>query len=126
MYIDLIIKIKNAQQAKKEKLKVPYSNMDMAILEILSKHGYVGEVVKKGRMPKRVVEIKLKYEDGRGAIDDVKIISKPSRRLYSSYALLRRVKQGYGLGLISTPKGVMTFQDAKKTKVGGQLLFEIW
>jgi len=78
MYIDLITKIKNAQQAKKEKIKVPYSNMDMAILEVLAKYGYVGELAKKGRMPKRVIEIKLMYEDGLGVIGGVKIISKPS------------------------------------------------
>lgn len=126
MYIDLIIKIKNAQQAKKEKLKVPYSNMDMAILEILSKYGYIGELAKKGRMPKRVIEIKLAYEDGLGVIGGVKIISKPSRRFYAGYTGIKLVKQGHGLGLISTPKGIMAFHEARKQKVGGQLLFEIW
>ncbi|MEK7590188.1 MAG: 30S ribosomal protein S8 [Patescibacteria group bacterium] len=126
MYIDLITKIKNAQQAKKEKIKVPYSNMDMVILEILSKYGYIGELAKKGRMPKRVIEIKLMYEDGLGAIAGVKIISKPSRRFYASYKDIKLVKQGYGLGLISTSKGIMAFHEARKQKVGGQLLFAIW
>lgn len=127
MVTDLLTKIKNAQKAKKELLKVPYSNLDFAVAEVLAKNNYLDNAAKKGRMPKRIIEIKLKYDkDGSGVINEIRILSKPSRRLYSGYKKLIRVKQGYGLGIISTPKGIMTTKEAKKEKVGGQLLFEIW
>lgn len=126
MYLDMLAKIKNAQAVKAETLKVPFTNMDLTVAEMLVKYGYLDSVTKKGRMPKRVMEIKLKYDDDRGAINGVKIISKPSRRLYAKSAELRLVKQGYGTGFISTPKGVMSNQEARKQNLGGQLLFEVW
>jgi|SRR3989344_3087125 len=126
MYTDLLTKVKNAQKAKREFLKVPYSNLDFAISELLVKNNYLESAAKKGRMPKRVIEIKLKYTDGKGVINNVTFLSKPSRRIYGGYSELRKVKQGYGLAVISTSKGLMTTGEAKKAKVGGQLLFEIW
>lgn len=126
MYIDLLTKIKNAQQARKETLKVYYSNMDMAIADILVKENYIESAAKKGRVPKRVIEIKLKYKDKEGAITGVRFLSKPSRRLYAGYNDLRLIKQGYGTALISTPKGIMTYKEARRQKLGGEILFEIW
>jgi len=126
MYTDILTQLKNAQLAKKKKIKVPHSNLDMAVLEILSKHGFIEEVSKKGRMPKRVIEIKLKYSENKGVIDGFKLISKPSQKIYSGFKNLKPVKQGYGIGVISTSAGVMTTMEARKKKTGGQLLFEIW
>ena len=126
MYIDLLTKVKNAQKAKKASVKMPYSNMDLAVAELLSARGFLGAVTKKGRMPKRVIEIDLKYDGAKGAINGINFLSLPSRRLYAGYAKLRPVKQGFGMGIISTPKGVMTTTQARKQKLGGQLLFEIW
>lgn len=126
MYIDLLIKIKNAQAAKKESVKVPYTNMDNAVAELLLAHKYIEAVSKKGRMPKRGLEITLKYNNGIGAIEDLKILSRPSRKLYAGYKDIRPVRQGYGLLVLSTPKGIMDGKAARKEKVGGQLLFEIW
>ena len=127
MYIDLITRIKNAQAAKKETLKMPFSNMDFAVAELLAKNSFIDDAQKKGRMPKRIIEIKLKYDDdGQGAISGLKLLSRPSRRLYAGAKELRPVRQGYGLGVISTPKGVMTYGEARRAKLGGQILFEIW
>ncbi|MDP2695883.1 MAG: 30S ribosomal protein S8 [bacterium] len=126
MYTDLLTKIKNAQQAEKEKLKVPYNKMDSFIADILVKEGYIESASKKGRLPKRILDIKLKYQDGKGVINGVKFVSKPSRRIYAGYHDLRAVKQGYGSGLISTSKGIMTIAEARKAKLGGELLFQIW
>lgn len=126
MYTDLLTKIQNAQKAKKATVKVPFSNFDLSIAELLAKHNFVAAVNKKGRMPKRILEIELKYIEEKGAISGVKFLSVPSRRLYAGYAAFRPVKQGYGIALVSTPKGVMTSLDAKRQKIGGQLLFEIW
>lgn len=127
MYLDLLTRIKNGQQARKETVKAPYSKMDMAVAEVLAANNYIANAEKKGRMPKRIIEIGLKYYDEKqGVISGVKVISKPSRKIYTGYRELKPVRQGYGLGVISTPKGIMSVKDAKKNKLGGQLLFEIW
>lgn len=126
MYIDLLTKIKNAQAAKKENLKVSYSKMDERILEILKDSGYIDDFEKKGRGAKRIMDIELKYNDGQGTISKVKFISKSPRRFYIGYKEIRPVRHGYGLLVLSTPKGILTGKEAKKLKVGGAMLFEIW
>jgi len=126
MYTDLLTRIKNAQSARLETVKAPYSNMDMAVSELLAARGYIENVQKKGRLPKRVIEIKLKYTDAGGAITGIRFLSKPSRRRYFGWRDLRPVKQGYGLLIMSTPKGIMASTEAKKQKLGGEALFEIW
>lgn len=126
MYPNLLTRINNAQAARKPGLKVPFSNMDMAVLEVLRKEGFIENVEKKGRLPKRVIDITLKYENDTPTIRGTRLISKPSRRLYVGYNDLRQVRQGYGISVISTPKGIMSNKEARKEKVGGQILFEIW
>ena len=126
MYTDLLTKIHNAQRAKKASLKVPYSTMDMAIAEVLAARGFILSAAKKGRAPKRIIEIELKYEGETGAISGVKFLSVPSRRLYAGYKEMRPVRQGFGMAVVSTPSGIMTSSQARKSKLGGQLLFEIW
>lgn len=127
MYLDLLTKIKNAQVVKKESVKLPYSEMDFLIAELLTKHKFVEGASKKGRAPKRVLEVKLRYDkEGVGAVQGVNVLSKPSRRLYAGYKDLRPVRQGYGLLVVSTPKGIMDGKSARQQKLGGQLLFQIW
>lgn len=126
MYINTLIKIKNAQAVKKETVKVPFSNLDMAILEVLEKNKFIESAAKKGRMPKRIIEVRLRYENGRGAINGIKLLSRPSRALYEGYKNIRLIKQGFGLVVLSTPKGILDGKTARKLKVGGQLLFQIW
>lgn len=126
MYTELLTKIRNAQQAEKKVLKTSYSKMDFEVAEVLAKNNFIASVSKKGRLPKRIIEIELKYNGEKGAIEGVKFLSKPSRRMYSGYEDLYPIKQGYGVAFISTPEGIMTTMKAKKKKVGGQLLFEIW
>lgn len=133
MYQDLLTKIHNAQRAGKASMKAQFSNMDMAVAEILAARGFVAAASKKGRTPKRIIEVDLKYTEGAsagggqvGAITGIKFLSVPSRRLYAGYKDLRRVRQGYGTAVISTSKGIMTADAARKQKLGGELLFEIW
>lgn len=123
MYIDLLTKIKNAEAARKESLKVRFTNFDYAVLEALTKLGFVKKSEVKGRLPKRIVEVDLNLER---PIQGLKFLSRPSRRLYASYTDLKKVKGGYGALIISTSKGVMNASEARRRKVGGQLLFEIW
>jgi small subunit ribosomal protein S8 len=126
MYINLLTKIKNAQSAKLPCLKSPFSKMDFEIAELLAKHKLIESVEKRGRTPKRIIDIKLRYSEGRGVISGIEFLSKPSRRLYTSYKNLRPVLQGFGLLVLSTPKGIMVGKDARKEKVGGVMLFKIW
>ncbi len=126
MYYDLLPKIKNAQRAQKDSLVVPFSKMDFAVAKVLQESGYLGEVQKKtsGRHP--AIEIKLKYHDKRPVVNDFKLVSKPSRHQYMGYRELTSVKQGYGVAVLSTPRGVMSNKQARKDKVGGEYLFQIW
>jgi len=126
MYTDLLTRLQNAQRAKKDIVRVPFSNLDMAVLDVLGAHGFIEGKTRKGRMPKRIIEVKIRYEEGAGAIRGVRFASKPSRRIYAGYRELRPVRQGFGIGVISTPQGVMTTAEARKKKLGGELLFEIW
>jgi len=126
MYNDLLIKIKNAQAVGKERIKMPHNEYDEAVAELLEKHKYIRSVTKKGRNPKRILDIELLYDNKKGAVNGVRFLSKPSRRLYIGYKEIRKVKQGYGLLVLSTSKGIMTGGDARKQKLGGQILFEVW
>jgi len=127
MYWDSIIRVKNALERGHERVKVPYSSFDMNIFESLEKEGYIESAARKGRGVKRIIDIKLKYDaDGSPAITGINFVSKPSRRLYSGYKDIKTSRQGYGHYVLSTPRGVLIGADAKKKKVGGQILFEIW
>jgi small subunit ribosomal protein S8 len=123
---DMINKIKNAQAVSKEMVKVPYSNFKYEIAKILEKEKWIGKVEKKGKIPLKFIEIKLKYEKRKPLISKVKRVSRPGRRIYSSVNEIKKVMDGRGMSIISTPKGLMTGKDAKKQKQGGEILFEIW
>ena len=123
MYIDLVNKIKNAEAARKKSLKVRFTKMDASVAKLLEEKGFLKKVEVKGRNPKRILEIEPSTDR---PIQGVKVLSKPSRRLYAGYKELKSVKGGFGFLFISTPKGVLTDREARKEKVGGQLLFEIW
>lgn len=124
MYTDLLIRIKNARIARKASLKLPYNNFDFAVASILARHHFIGQVERKGQRIKRIMEITL--EGSKRQFGGLKFISKPSRRIYVGYKDLRLVKRGLGVSVLSTPKGVIDGSEARKSKVGGELLFEIW
>ncbi|HOF50532.1 MAG TPA: 30S ribosomal protein S8 [Candidatus Colwellbacteria bacterium] len=126
MYIQTLVKIKNAKLAGKKSLKVPFSKMDMAVLEALVKAGYLASVEKKGRSLKKVIAIELKEDKANPVFSEIKLWSKPSRRLYRGYKEIRPSHQGYGNYFFSTPKGILSDAEARKQKVGGEILFEIW
>ena len=126
MYYDLLVKIKNAAQAKKEGLQTRFSIFDFAVLKALHGAGFIHDVQKKNVGKKSFLDIKLRYEGGKPAITGVRFLSKPGRRAYVGYRDVKAVRQGYGVSVLSTPSGVMTNRDARKKKVGGEYLFEIW
>ena len=127
MFINTLIQIKNAQSAKKETVKLWFSKNNEVLLKVLSDNDYLDSFDKKGRGHKKVIVAKLKYDkEGSPAISGIKIISKPSRHIYAGYKDMRKVKGGFGLLIVSTSKGVMTGLEARKSKLGGEVLFEIW
>jgi len=125
-YINLLTQIKNAQAVKKESIKLAYSKMDEEVLTILEKNHYVGDFKRLGKGAKRILEINLKYPTSGVAIEGVNFVSKPSRRIYVGYKEIKPIRRGYGLLVLSTPKGILTGKEARKMKVGGQMLFKIW
>lgn len=123
---NFIIKLKNANFAKKESVVFPYSKLINAITETLKQEGFVEEIGKKGKKTVKFVEIKLRYKEGKPAISGVKRVSKLSRRVYLPAKDIRPVKSNFGRLILSTSKGILTDRDARKNRVGGEVLFEIW
>jgi len=124
---ELIIKMKNASAVGKETVEVEYSKLKENILKVLKKEGYIEDFdVLKGDGIKKRLRVHLKYINGKARINDVKRISKLSKRIYLGYKDIKPVKFGYGIMVLTTPMGVITDKEAIKNKVGGEALFKIW
>jgi len=123
--IDLIIRIKNGYMAGKPVIESPYSTYKEAVLKKLLSLKAIKKYSVEGKIKKNIT-IELAYEDGKPAITDVKVYSKPGMRLYTSYRKLKPVLSGFGYSILSTPKGIISDREAKKLKLGGELLFSCW
>jgi len=127
---DMIVRIKNATDSKKESVVFPYSKLKLSILDLLQKEGFIKSFGKKGKKVVKFIEVVLSYEgDGNkkeSRINGVERVSKSSKRIYVGSKEIKRVKNGLGSLILSTPKGIMTDKMAKEAKVGGEALFEIW
>lgn len=123
---DFIIRLKNAGAVGHETVSLPHSKLKEAIATKLAASGYLSGVETKGKDVKKTLEVTLKYEAGKHAINDVKRISKPGRRLYAKVEEIYPVKFGRGLLILSTPRGILTDKEAREQKVGGEQLFKIW
>ncbi len=122
----MLIGMKNANRALRDSVIVPESKLCLAIAEKLSKEGFVGAISRKTRRGRPVFEVTLVSADRMPKITEVKRISKPSRRMYAGSADIRSIKNGKGLLVLSTPKGILTDKEARKEHVGGEVLFSIW
>ena len=111
---------------KKPTVLVPLSGINYEIGRLLAERGFIDKVEKKGKKIKRFIEIILKYADKVPAISGIKTISKPGQRIYISSREIKPVKGGYGMAIISTSKGVMTDKEARKQKLGGELICQVW
>jgi small subunit ribosomal protein S8 len=123
---DMLNRIKNAQKIGREVIEIPFSKVKFELAKIMEREEFLEKVEKKGIETKQVLVLKLKYRQGVPAIDDLRRLSKPSRRLYIGFAEIKPVKQGYGVAIISTSRGLMTDKEARKNKLGGEILCEIW
>lgn len=124
---DFIIRLKNAGMAGKREVLAPYAKVNHAIAEKLRECGYVVSVAKKGKKDKPLLEVELAFAaDGAPKIAQVERLSKPGRRVYGKADEFYPVLGGTGTLFVSTPKGVKTGEEARKERVGGELLFKLW
>ena len=123
---DMITRLKNAQDVGKTSIVFPYSKLKLAVAEILEKTGYIKSTAKKGKKLAKSIEVELVYDNDKPKIRGVKRISKFSQRIYKGAKEIFPVKQGKGISIISTPQGILTDKEARKTNAGGEVLFEIW
>lgn len=123
---DMLSRIRNGQMAKMNAVQIPASTLKSAIAKVLREQGYVGEVknVEGAKFP--TIEVELKYYEGRPVISEITRISKPGLRKYSNVHDLPRVRDGLGVAIISTSKGVMTDSDARTQRLGGEVLCTVF
>lgn len=123
---DFLIQMKNAGAVGKSVVSIPFSNLKHAVATKLKEVGYIGGVEKRGKKTHKFIDITLAYENGSHKIKGVRRISKPGRRLYRAVREIVPVRYGHGMLVLSTPKGIKTDSEARKERVGGEALFEIW
>ncbi|TSC66748.1 MAG: rpsH [Microgenomates group bacterium Gr01-1014_80] len=132
---DVLIRIKNGYMAGKVETIVPYSKLVFNLCKLLEKEGFVQGVdytpgvsseVKSGHHTGSDIMVTLKYEGKQPALTEVKRVSKPGLRVYKGVKEIHRVLNGYGIAVISTPKGLMTDREARKAGMGGEVMAEVW
>ena len=123
---DMIARIKNAQLRNHKVVELPSSNFKISISEILKSEGYIIDYKINDDKKKPTLSINLKYHSGNPVISTIERISKPGRRIFSSAESLPKINNGLGIAIISTPKGVMTDLDARKQKVGGEIICKVF
>lgn len=123
---NMIIAIKNGNKAGLKKISLPYSELKFEIGKLLANEGFIESVDRSGKGVKKVIDIVLRYEGKQPRITEVARLSKPSRRVYIGVRDIRPVRQGFGMLVLSTPKGILSDSVARKEHVGGEALFKIW
>ncbi len=118
---DMLTRIRNAQQTRKENVVMPSSKLKIKIAELLKQEGYIEELHVEGDI-KPQLTLTLKYYEGKPVIEEIKRVSRPGLRVYCKKEQLPRVKQGLGIAIVSTSKGIMTDRAARKANTGGEVL----
>ena len=123
---DLLARLRNASLARHERAEMPSSRLRGSIAKLLKDEGYVDDV-RETDGPKKTLTIVLRYgRDRQSAFDGLRRVSRPGRRVYVRHDQIPRVRNGYGIAILSTSRGVMTDRQARKASVGGELLCEVW
>ena len=124
---DMLVQIQNAQKVRKDAVDLPHSRIKESIARIMLAEGFVSKVDTFARLTKKYLRVTLKYPAGKKLlIEGLKRVSTPGRRVYVGAAKVPRVRAGFGLAIISTSKGLMTDDDARRNKMGGEVLCYIW
>ena len=122
---DMLARIKNAQVRNHSKVSLPSSKFKAKIADVLKSEGYIIDY-KINDEEKPSIEINLKYNSGNPVINTIERISKPGRRIFSSASSLPKINNGLGIAIVSTPQGVMTDIDARKKKLGGEIICKVF
>ena len=123
---DMIARVKNAQSRNHKKVELPSSNFKVKIAEILKNEGFVKDFKVNSEKNKSLLSLELKYHSGNPVINTFERVSKPGRRIFSSANGLPKINNGLGIAIVSTPKGVMTDIDARKQRVGGEIICKVF
>ena len=123
---DMIARIKNAQERNHKKVELPSSNFKTKIADILKNEGFIKDFKVNKENNKSLLSLELKYHSGNPVISTFERVSKPGRRIFSSADGLPKINNGLGIAIISTPKGVMTDIDARKQRVGGEIICKVF
>ena len=123
---DLLTRIRNGQRARKDSVVSPASKLRAHVLDVLQREGYIRGYSEEALAGHPGLRIELKYFEGRPAIQHVARVSKPGRRVYSGSKELPRVRNGLGITIVSTPKGVLSDAEARDQNVGGEVLAEVF
>ncbi len=124
---DMLTRVRNGQMAKMSVVECPSSGFRKGVLEVLQREGYIRGYteVQKGK-GQSMLEIELKYHDGQGVIRKINRVSKPGRRVYAGIKDFGRVFNGLGISILSTPKGVLSDNEARTENVGGEVLCRVF
>ena len=124
---DMITRIRNGQSTKMKKVDAPASSFRKNVLEVLKREGYIRDFSEIEKQPGiNFFEIQLKYYEGRPVISEIKRVSKPGRRVYSSIKNLQKTYNGLGISILSTPRGVLSDNEAREANVGGEILCTVY
>ena len=123
---DMIARVKNAQARKHKKVELPSSKLKSKIADILKNEGFIKDFKVSTEEKKNILSLELKYHSGNPVISNFERVSKPGRRIFSSADSLPKINNGLGIAILSTPKGVMTDIDARKQKVGGEIVCKVF
>ena len=123
---DMIARVKNAQARKHKKVELPSSKFKSKIADILKNEGFIKDFKVSTEEKKNILSLELKYHSGNPVISNFERVSKPGRRIFSSADSLPKINNGLGIAIVSTPKGVMTDIEARKQKVGGEVICKVF
>ena len=123
---DMLTRIRNGQRARKDSVLSPASKLRVRVLDVLQREGYIRGYSEEEMGPAKGIRIELKYFEGQPAIKHVARVSKPGRRVYSGSQELPRIRNGLGITIVSTPKGVLSDAEAREQNVGGEVLAEVF
>ena len=123
---DMIARVKNAQARSHKKVELPSSNFKTKIADILKNEGFIKDFKVISENNKPMLSLELKYYSGNPVISAFERVSKPGRRIFSSADSLPKINNGLGIAIISTPKGVMTDIDARKQRIGGEIICKVF
>ena len=124
---DMFTRIRNGQMRLLHRIDVPASNFRLQILEVLKNEGYINNFfIEKLEKNKKNLKVDLKYYEGTPVIKEIKRVSKPGRRVYSRATSIPKIQNGLGLAILSTPKGVMSDNDARNNNIGGEIICRVF